>query len=108
MPETAETAGQTANFPAQKPISGFAPGGQIWEAGQWQNQDAAGTLQLLQTSTDLEARRGHFRKMLSIVEREDPAYVLLHQNGTFTGKRRDIAWKASGSFTVDFRAQNWG
>lgn len=89
-------------------ISGFAPGGQIWEAGQWQNQDAATTLQLLQTSTDLEARRGHFRKMLSIVEREDPAYVLLHQNGTFTGKRRDIAWKASGSFTVDFRAQNWG
>lgn len=89
-------------------ISVFSPGGQQWEAGQWQNQEAADTLERLQTSTELEARRGHFRRMLTIIEREDPAYILLHQNGTFTGKRRDIAWKASGSFTVDFRAQNWG
>lgn len=89
-------------------VSVFSPGGQQWEAGQWQNQDAAATLDRLQTSTDLGERRSHFRRMLTIVEREDPAYVLLHQNGTFTGKRRDIAWKASGSFVVDFRAHNWG
>ena len=88
--------------------SSFAPGGQQWEAGQWRNEDAAATIAKLQTATDLGERRGHFRRMLEIVEREDPAYIVLHQNGTFTGKRRDIAWKASGSFVVDFRASNWG
>ncbi len=89
-------------------ISVFAPGGQQWEAGQWQNEEAAATLKRLQSGTDLEVRREDFRRMLSIIEREDPAYILLHQNGTFTGKRKDIAWKPSGSFTVDFRAGNWG
>jgi peptide/nickel transport system substrate-binding protein len=89
-------------------VSVFSPGGQQWESGQWQNADAAAALDRLQTSTDLEERRVSFRRMLTIIEREDPAIIVLHQNGTFTGKRRDIAWKPSGSFVVDFRAGNWG
>jgi peptide/nickel transport system substrate-binding protein len=46
--------------------------------------------------------------MLEICEREDPAYTVLHQNATFTAKRRDIRWKASPAFAMDFRATNWG
>ena len=36
-----------------------------------------------------------FKRMLEICEREDPAYTVLHQNATFTAKRKDIRWKAS-------------
>ena len=48
-----------------------------------------------------------FRRMLEICEREDPAYTVLHQNATFTAKRKDIKWKASPSFAMDFRADNF-
>ncbi len=89
-------------------VAAYGPGGQTWEAGQWQNDDAAKALVALQTGTDLQQRRDSFRRMLTVMEREDPVYNILHQNGTFTGKRKDISWKASGSFTVDFRASNWG
>lgn len=88
-------------------VSVFSPGGQQWEAGQWQNDEAAATLTQLQTSTDTPARRDHFRRMLTIIEREDPAIIVLHQNGTFTGKRKDFGWKPAGSFIVDFRKENW-
>jgi peptide/nickel transport system substrate-binding protein len=45
--------------------------------------------------------------MLEICEREDPAYTVLHQNATFTAKRKDIRWKASPSFAMEFRSQNY-
>jgi peptide/nickel transport system substrate-binding protein len=48
-----------------------------------------------------------FKRMLEICEREDPAYTVLHQNATFTGKRKDIKWKAAPSFAMDFRANNF-
>ena len=35
-------------------------------------------------------------EIAAICEREDPAYTVLHQNATFTAKRRDLGWKASG------------
>jgi peptide/nickel transport system substrate-binding protein len=62
----------------------------------------------LETSTDRARRRAVFARMLVITEREDPAYTVLHQNATFTAKRRDIRWKASPAFAMDFRATNWG
>jgi peptide/nickel transport system substrate-binding protein len=62
----------------------------------------------LETSTDRPRRRAVFARMLQICEREDPAYTVLHQNATFTAKRKDIRWKAAPSFTMDFRAHNWG
>jgi peptide/nickel transport system substrate-binding protein len=46
--------------------------------------------------------------MLEIAEREDPAFTVLHQNATFTAKRRDTRWKASPAFAMDFRPGNWG
>ena len=52
-------------------------------------------------------RKAMFKRMLEICEREDPAYTVLHQNATFTAKRKDIKWKASPSFAMDFRADNF-
>jgi peptide/nickel transport system substrate-binding protein len=40
------------------------------------------------------------------VEREDPGYLVLHQAASFTAKRRDIGWRASKGWAMDFRAGN--
>ena len=61
----------------------------------------------LETSTDMVRRKAIFARMLMICEREDPAYIVLHQNATFTATRRDLPWRASPSFFLDFSARNW-
>ena len=88
-------------------IASYTPGGQTYEAGQWRNDEANAAFERLQNSTDMDERRNAYRRVLGILEREDPAYILLHQNATFIGKRRDLAWKPAGSFVMDFRAGNW-
>jgi len=89
-------------------LSAYAPGGQTWEAGQWENDEMIRLTAALQDSTDLQKRRTDFRRMLTILEREDPCYNVIHQNATFTAKRRDYKWRPAQSFIVDFRASNWG
>jgi peptide/nickel transport system substrate-binding protein len=89
-------------------MAAYAPGGQTWEAGQWQNQEAAGIMAFMQSELDQGKRRAAFRRWLVITEREDPCYAVLHQNATFTALRRDYRWKAAASFAMDFRARNWG
>lgn len=85
----------------------YSPGGQTWEAGQWRNDEVAALNAQLQSGTDMAARRATFKRMLTILEREDPCYNILHQNATFTGKRKDFNWRPAQSFVVDFRASNW-
>ncbi len=89
-------------------LAAYAPGGQTWEAGQWENPEVAKLISALQEGTDLEQRRRDFRRTLTILEREDPAYNVVHQNATFTAKRRDYKWRPAQSFVADFRASNWG
>ena len=86
----------------------YAPGGQTWEAGQWENDEAAQLLGSLQSGLELEKRRADFRRLLTVLEREDPVYNVIHQNATFTAKRRDYAWRPAQSFVMDFRSSNWG
>ena len=61
----------------------------------------------METELDLARRKAMFKRMLEICEREDPAYTVLHQNATFTAKRKDIRWKASPSFAMEFRTVNF-
>ena len=89
-------------------LAAVGPGGQTWEAGQWRNDEAPGVLAALQNGTNLEDRRRAARRLLTLVEREDPGYTVLHQNANFTGKRRDISWKPGESFVMDFSRENWG
>jgi len=89
-------------------LSAYAPGGQTWEAGQWENEAIVPLMESLQAGIDLESRRRDFRRILTILEREDPVYNVIHQNATFTAKRRDYKWRPAQSFVVDFRASNWG
>jgi len=89
-------------------MSVYGPGGQTWSAGQWQNEEAPRLLDALQVDPDLERRRASFRRLLTLTERDDPAYTVLHQNANFTGKRKDLPWRAGTSFVMDFSGRNWG
>ena len=90
------------------PMSVYAPGGQTWASGQWENDEARRLFEALQTNFAPEERHRIFRRLLTITEREDPAYTVLFQTANFTGKRRDLPWQPTRSFAMDFTARNWG
>jgi peptide/nickel transport system substrate-binding protein len=96
------------NDPVSSIVNQHGPNGQQQQVGEWTNEEFNRLSGELETSTDRARRRAAFRRMLEIAEREDPAFTVLHQNATFTAKRRDIAWKASPAFAMDFRPGNFG
>jgi peptide/nickel transport system substrate-binding protein len=98
----------TFNDPVSSIVAQHGPNGEQQQYGEWTNPEMNALSVELLTSTDRPKRHQMFARMLQICEREDPAYTVLHQNATFTAKRRDIRWKAAPTFTMDFRAQNWG
>jgi peptide/nickel transport system substrate-binding protein len=96
------------NDPVSSIVNQHGPNGQQQQAGEWRNDEMNLLAVELETSTDRARRRVAFRRMLEIAEREDPAYTVLHQNATFTAKPKNLPWKASPAFAMDFRAENWG
>jgi peptide/nickel transport system substrate-binding protein len=96
------------NDPVSSMVNQHGPNGQQQQVGEYSNDELNRLAVELETSTDRARRRAAFRRMLEIAEREDPAYTVIHQNATFTAKRRDIQWKSSPAFAMDFRAGNWG
>ena len=96
------------NDPGSSIVNQHGPNGQQQQAGEWRHDEMTLLSVELETSTDRARRRAAFRRMLEIAEREDPAYTVLHQNATFTAKPKNLPWKASPAFAMDFRAENWG
>ncbi|MEJ1975087.1 MAG: ABC transporter substrate-binding protein [Acetobacteraceae bacterium] len=96
------------NDPVSSIVSQHGPNGEQQQYGEWTNAEMNALSYELETSTDRPRRHAIFARMLQICEREDPAYTVLHQNATFTAKPKAIRWKAAPSFTMDFRAKNWG
>jgi peptide/nickel transport system substrate-binding protein len=96
------------NDPVSSLVNQHGPNGQQQQMGEWTNEEMNRLSVELETSTDRARRRAVFRRLLEIAEREDPAYTVLHQNATFTAKRRDLKWQAAPAFAMDFRAKNWG
>jgi len=94
--------------PVSSLVNQHGPNGQQQQVGEWSNEEFNRLAVELETSTDRARRKLVFGRMLEIAEREDPAYTVLHQNATFTAKRREIRWQAAPAFAMDFRAQNWG
>ena len=94
------------NDPVSSMVSQHGPNGQQQQAGEWRNDEFNTLSALLETSTSMDNRSRAFQRMLEIAEREDPAYTVLHRNVVFYGKRKDIQWKWSPTFTMDFRADN--
>jgi peptide/nickel transport system substrate-binding protein len=98
----------TFNDPVSSIVSQHGPNGEQQQRGEWTNAEMNQLSTVLETSTDRALRKRTFARMLQICEREDPAYTVLHQNATFTAKRKDIRWKAAPTFAMDFRAAYWG
>ena len=96
------------NDPVSSLVAQHGPNGQQQQIGEWTNAELNQLSEFLETSTERDARRKAFRRMLEIAEREDPAYTVLHQNATFTAKPKAIKWKASPAFAMDFRPGSFG
>ncbi|WP_029728220.1 ABC transporter substrate-binding protein [Sinorhizobium meliloti] len=73
------------------------------KGGMWQNDEFDKLCGILNTSTDKAEVKKSFARALQIIEVEDPALVVLHQNAILYGKRADIRWKPSAMFVMDFR-----
>lgn len=76
------------------------------QQGEWTNAEFNRLCDLLETSTDMTARRAAFRRMLEIIEREDPGYMVLHRSVLHYAKRRDFGWTPSPTQSMDFRREN--
>jgi peptide/nickel transport system substrate-binding protein len=96
------------NDPLASLVRAMGPRGELQRAGEGVEFRVAPFAGELEASTDRDRRRAVFRRMLEITEREDPAYMVLHQAATFTAKRRNIRWKAGRGWPMDFRAANLG
>jgi peptide/nickel transport system substrate-binding protein len=96
------------NDPVSGLVRGMGPRGEIQLQGEWTNAAFNAEAAVLESALDPARRRAAFARMLAIAEREDPAYLVLHQAATFTAKRRDIRWAASHGWAMDFRADNLG
>ncbi|RWB93760.1 ABC transporter substrate-binding protein [Mesorhizobium sp. M4B.F.Ca.ET.143.01.1.1] len=70
--------------------------------GMWQNDEFDSLCTVLRTTTDVEKARSAFRRMLEIIEYEDPGFIVLHQNAILYGKRANISWKPSAIFAMPF------
>jgi peptide/nickel transport system substrate-binding protein len=95
------------NDPISSIVAQHGPQGQQQQVGEWTNAEMNSLSAAMEVETDMAKRKAMFARMLAICEREDPAYTVLHQNATFTAKRRDIKWKASPSFAMEFRRTNF-
>ena len=93
--------------PISSLVGQHGPQGQQQQAKEWANDEMNKLSGSLETETDMAKRKVMFKRMLEICEREDPAYTVLHQNATFTAKRKDIEWQAAPAFQMDFRAENF-
>jgi peptide/nickel transport system substrate-binding protein len=93
--------------PVSSIVNQHGPQGQQQQVGEWTNAEMNTLSAALEAETDMAKRKAMFRRMLEICEREDPAYTVLHQNATFTAKRKDIHWTAAPTFAMDFRAHNF-
>jgi peptide/nickel transport system substrate-binding protein len=95
------------NDPISSIVAQHGPQGQQQQVGEWTNEEMNRLSVAMEVETDMQKRKAMFRRMLEICEREDPAYTVLHQNATFTAQRKDIKWKASPSFAMEFRSNNF-
>ncbi len=98
----------TFDDPVSSIVNQHGPNGAQQQNGEWSNAEMNQLSAAMEASTDMARRQAMFARMLQICEREDPAYIVLHQNAVFTAKRRDLPWRQPPSFFMDFSPRNWG
>eukprot|EP01037_Dinobryon_pediforme_P001938 gene1938-1971_t len=95
------------NDPVSFMPTNFGAKGDLANNGYWSNDEAAALIVELQSSVDPTRRFAVHRRLMEIVERDDPALMILHETANFTAARRDTQWKPAKSFVMDFRTRNF-
>ena len=81
----------------------FGPNGTLpRQVGIWRNEEHFALGMRLQETYDADERRKLLRRMLEIIDRDDPPCVVLHVSGQFYGKRRDVPWIPGQTLDLDF------
>ena len=78
--------------------SGFAQA----RARSWTNAEFNALGARLESTLNADDRRQINRRMMDIVQFDDPPFVILHNNGFFYGKRREVPWATYESYLMDF------
>ena len=94
--------------PVSSIVNQHGPNGAQQTNGEWSNEEMNRLSPMLVGGTDMGERKRVFARMLQICEREDPAYLMLNQNASFTAKPRGMKWQASPSFFLDLTAKGVG
>ncbi len=87
--------------PSSSLTNQHGPQGAQQTNGEWSNAEFNTLSATLDRGTTLGARRAAFARMLVIAEREDPAYVVLHQTASFVAAPRALPFRAGPGFALD-------
>jgi len=81
----------------------FGPNGTLpKQVGIWRNEEYFKLGATLQETVDVAARRQLIRRMLEIIDRDDPPCVILHVSGQYYGKRKDLPWIPGQTLDLNF------
>ncbi|MCC7275494.1 MAG: ABC transporter substrate-binding protein [Alphaproteobacteria bacterium] len=85
----------------------YGPGSPVRRgAAEWSNAEFDRLGLVLESSLDTAERRAAWRRMLEILDRDDPPAMVLHELAIFYGKRRDVRWRALPVEMMDLRPAN--
>jgi peptide/nickel transport system substrate-binding protein len=93
--------------PVSSIVNQHGPNGAQQQNGEWSDDEMNRLSPELESGTDHARRKQIFARMLQICEREDPAYIVLHQNAVFTAMPKSMKWHAPPSFFLDFSSRNF-
>lgn len=89
------------------PLFGFWRSYNESERDVWENETFYEWGHKLETSLDIEERKEAYYAMMDIFEEDRPAFIL-HQMGTFYGKRKSIIWEPTPSVYLQFHGAKAG
>lgn len=84
----------------------LGPNGELPELGMWQDKEFFALGEKLKSTVASADRRGIIRRMLEIVDHENPPCIILHGSGQFYGKRKDVAWLPGQTLDLNFGPLN--
>lgn len=84
----------------------FGPNGGTTKLGVWSNDEYFALGAKLQDTYEVGDRRRIVRRMLEILDRDDPPCIILHVSGQFYGKRRDLPWQPGQTLDLNFGPSN--
>ncbi|MEW9310513.1 ABC transporter substrate-binding protein [Labrys neptuniae] len=76
--------------------------GELPKLGLWQDKAFFALGEKLKTTAEPAERRKIVRKMLDVIDHENPPCIVLHGSGQFYAKRKDMAWLPGQTLDLNF------